>query len=107
DRHRTALGRLLHQPRELPRAAHALAVIVDDDVAGLEAGLFRRAVGVHFIDLHAGRCALHVDVADHRPELAPPPPRALTARSRRGATWIRVCALRPETMATITAASPR
>ena len=86
---------LLHEPRELPRAAHALAVELDDDVAGLEAGLLRRAVGLDLFDRRRrrglpGLQLVLVEVADRHADLAPPrtdltrpaPPAASLARCR-------------------------
>ena len=47
--------RLLDEPRELSRAAHAFAIEFDDDIAGPEAGFLRRAVGFDIFDHDPGR----------------------------------------------------
>src|SRR5581483_7299859 len=53
--------RLLHQPRELPRAAHVFAVELDDDVIRPQAGLFGGAVGADLVDGDARRFITDVD----------------------------------------------
>src|SRR5581483_890908 len=57
--------RLLNQPRELPRAAHALAVEIDDHVGRFQPGLLGGAVGPDLVyrDPLAGVADEHADVA--------------------------------------------
>ena len=66
-----AVGRLLHQPGELARAAHPLAVELDHHVALAQSGLGRRAAVVDAVDAHAGGPGA-LEVADHDADLAAP-----------------------------------